>query len=97
MATEIAEDREQVHNLIERLSPNQLVVVRSLLQVMVDPVSTAIANAPVDDEPESEGEREAVAEAKEWFAKNPQGIAFEEVLADFGLTIRNLRDHKEQA
>ena len=57
---------------------------------MLDPVSEAIANAPIDDEPESHGEHQAVAEAKEWFAINPQGIPFQEVLAEFGLTVKGL-------
>jgi hypothetical protein len=42
-----------------------------------------IANAPMDDEPETEHERVAVAEAIEWFKNNPNGISFEEVLERF--------------
>jgi hypothetical protein len=34
-------------------------------EAMLDPVSLAIAQAPVDDEPETEEERQAVAEAKD--------------------------------
>jgi hypothetical protein len=59
---------------------------------MLDPVSRAIANAPIDDEPESEHERQAVAEANEWFRNNPQGIPLEQVLADFGLTVDDIRN-----
>lgn len=51
---------------------------------MLDPVSRAIANAPVDDEPETQEERDAVAESKAWFAqRGGQGISDEEVLAEF--------------
>lgn len=88
-------DRQQVHELIDRLAPRQVVAVRQLLEAVLDPVSHAIANAPIDDEPETEEEREAVAEAKEWFKKNPQGIPFEEVLADFGLTVEDVRNYQE--
>jgi len=60
----------------------------------LDPVARAIANAPVDDEPESEQERQAVAEADEWLQHN-RPIPFEEVLADFDLTIEDVRNYKE--
>jgi len=82
--------KEHAHELIERLPPSQLTAVVGLLEAMLDPVSRAIAQAPVDDEPETEEERQAVAEAKEWFERHP-GIPLEEVLADFGLTVRDLK------
>jgi hypothetical protein len=54
---------------------------------VLDPVARAIANAPVDDEPEPEEECKAVADSKAWFHQHRgQGIAHLEVLADFGLT-----------
>jgi len=69
--------------------------VVSLLEVMLDPVSRAIANAPVDDEPETEAERQAVSESKAWFERNGgQGIPHEEVLADFGLTPNDFNKQK---
>ncbi|HEY3974566.1 MAG TPA: hypothetical protein VGM18_16295 [Candidatus Sulfotelmatobacter sp.] len=58
-----------------------------MLETLLDPVARAIANAPVDDEPENEQERQAVAESKAWFnRRGGKGIPHEEVLADFGLT-----------
>lgn len=92
MATDLIHEKEQVHQLIARLAPSQLAALRSLLEVMLDPVSRAIADAPIDDEPESEEERQAVAEAKKWLKNNP-GIPFEEVLADFGLSTEDLKNH----
>ena len=86
--------RQQVHSLVDRLAPSQLAALRNLLEVMLDPVSRAIANAPVDDEPETEQERQAVAEATEWLQHN-QPIPFEEVLSDFGLTVEDVKNHKE--
>src|SRR6266566_2159395 len=62
---------------------------------LLDPVSRAIASAPVDEEPESEAERLAVAESKVWFERHGgQGIPHEEVLADFGLASKDLRKQK---
>jgi hypothetical protein len=93
----MAKTRQQAHELIDRLPSSQLTAVVGLLEVMLEPVSHAIARAPLDDEPETADEGQAVAEAKAWFEKNPQGIAFEEVLADFGLTVDDVRDVKDQA
>jgi hypothetical protein len=82
-------DKEQAHELIERLAPGQLSAVVGLLEAMLDPVSRAVANAPFDDEPESAEERGAVSESKAWFAqRGGKGIPNEEVLAEFGF-IRN--------
>ena len=89
--------KQQAHELLDRLAPDQLAAVVNLLQVMtLDPVARAIANAPIDDEPESEQERRAVAEADEWLKQN-RPIPFEEVLADFGLTVEDVRNYKEPA
>ena len=90
MSYDLASEKQQAHELIERLPPVQLAAIAGLLKAMVDPVSLATDNAPVDDEPETEEERQAVAEAKEWFERHP-GIPLEEVLADFGLTVRDLK------
>ena len=87
-----AQTKEQAHELIERMAPSQVSAVVGLLESMLDPVSRAIANAPEDDEPESEEERRAVAASKAWFAQSPgDGIPLEEMLAEFGVSAE---DHK---
>ena len=54
---------------------------------MLDPVARALANAPLDDEPITEEEEQAVAEAREWFKRNGgKGIPHAQVLAEPGLT-----------
>ncbi len=52
---------------------------------MLDPLARKLALAPIDDEPFTEEDRQAVAEADEW-SKHNRLIPLEEVLADFGLT-----------
>ena len=94
MSHDLTNEKQQAHQLIDRLPPAQLAAVAGLLKAMLDPVSRAISNAPLDDEPETDEERRAVAEAKEWLQLHP-GIPFEEVLADFGLTVNDLEDSKE--
>jgi len=89
----MAADKQHAHELIERLSPSQVPAAIGMLESLLDPVSRAIANAPSDDEPESEEERQAVAKSKAWFKQHRgQGIPHEEVLAEFGLTPDDLKD-----
>lgn len=45
--------REQAHQLIDRLPETQLSALVGLLETIVNPVATALRNAPVDDEPET--------------------------------------------
>jgi hypothetical protein len=77
--------KEKAHELIERVVPSQVSAVVVLLESMLDPVSRAIANAPVDDESETEAERQAVAASKAWMTQHPrEGIPHEDMLAEFG-------------
>jgi hypothetical protein len=78
--------RNQVHALIDQLPPVQLAAIESLLQSILDPLSRKLAMAPVDDEPFTDEDRLAVAEADEWSKRNPP-IPLDAVLADFGLTM----------
>ena len=78
--------REHAHQLIDRLPETQLSALVGLLETIVDPVRAALRNAPVDDEPESEGERQAVAEARDWLKRNGgKGIPHEEAMRKLGL------------
>jgi hypothetical protein len=51
MATHVTDEKQQVHELIDRLAPTQVAAVRGLLEAMLDPIARAIADAPIDDEP----------------------------------------------
>jgi len=63
-------EKRQAHELIERLPATQLSAVVGLLEAMLDPVSRAIARAPIDDEPVTAEEEKALAEAREWSKRN---------------------------
>jgi hypothetical protein len=92
MSSTATNPRQQAHELIDRMAPSQVFAVVGLLQTMLDPVSRAIANAPFDDEPETENERQAVAASKAWMAEHPgQGIPHDEILAEFGLASQDVR------
>ncbi len=88
--------KEHAHELIERLPPTQVAAVVGLLEAMLDPVARAIANAPADEEPLTEDERKALAEAKDW-AKHNQCIPHDQVLAEIGVTQQEVDDFKETA
>ena len=78
------DSRNHVHALVDQLPPAQLAALEGLLQSMLDPLSRKLALAPLDDEPFTEEDRLAVAEADEW-RKHIDPIPLEAVLADFGL------------
>ena len=50
MAPDPANERQQAHALLDLLPAEKLAVVRSLLEVMVEPLSQSLASAPLDDE-----------------------------------------------
>ena len=77
--------RTHVHALVDQLPPIQLAALETLLQSMLDPLARKLALAPFDDEPFTDEDRQAVAEADEWL-KHHDPIPLEGVLADFGLT-----------
>jgi hypothetical protein len=84
-------ERQQAHAYLDHLPEAQVAAVRGLLEAMLDPVSRALANAPVDDEPVTEEEERAVQEAREWFKHNP-GIPFEQVVVELGFTMEEVKN-----
>lgn len=66
----------------------QISALVGLLKTIVDP--------EFEDEEISEQEEQAVARAKEWFKTN-QGIPFEDVVAELGFTMEQVRNYKEPA
>jgi hypothetical protein len=52
----------------------------------VDPVAAALRNASIDDEPETDEEKQAYAEARDWLAKSGgNGIPHAEAMRRLGL------------
>jgi len=95
MAANNPAEKHQAHVLIDRLAPGQVPAVIGMLEALLDPVSRAIANAPEDDEPESESERRSVAESKEWFKRRSgRGISHQRVVAEFRPATRNASKRK---
>lgn len=86
-------DRHHAHALLDRVPADQMTAaVRFLEFLIIDPVERALALAPIEDEEISEEEEQAVARSKEWFKQN-DGIPFEQVVADLGFTMEEIRNH----
>jgi hypothetical protein len=82
----MTDPRQQAHQLIDRLPERQLSALVGLLETIVDPVAAALRNAPIDDEPEADEERQAVAEARDWLARRGgKGIPHAEAMRRLAL------------
>jgi hypothetical protein len=86
MALDLSHDRQQAHAYLDRLPPEQVSAVLSLLETMLGPVARSLANFPIENEEIGEEEERAVAEAREWLKRN-KAIPHEEVLAELGLSM----------
>ena len=54
-------DRHELHTLVDHIPEGDVPAARKILRALADPVELAIRTAPLDDEPETEDERAAVA------------------------------------
>jgi hypothetical protein len=90
-----SDPKQQAHELIDRMPPGQVSAVVGLLEAMLDPVAFAIAHAPVDDEPVTSEEENALTEARAWSQHN-RGIPHEQVLAELGITPEQLKSFKPE-
>jgi hypothetical protein len=80
MALDIQMERQQAHRLLDLLPPAKLGVVRSLLEVMID-----------DDDELTDEDRRAVAASREYFHQGGEGLSFEQVVAEYGFTMDQVR------
>jgi hypothetical protein len=92
-AMDLATYKQHAHHLLDQLDRGQLDAVVRLLEVMADPVARAIANAPIDDEPLTEEEEQALNEAREWLQHN-KPIPHEQVLAELGITQEEIESYR---
>ena len=83
MASDLTLERQQTHALLERLSAEKLKLVHSLLEVIVD-----------DEDELTDEDRRAVAASGDYFERGGEGISFEQVVADLGFTMDQVRSGK---
>ncbi len=90
--------KQEAHEFIERISFAQASAVVTLITSMLDPVDRALANAPFEDEEISDEENRTDAASKAWLAEHPdQGIPFDDILAELGVTAEELRQRQDLA
>lgn len=85
MEPNLDQERQQAHALLDMLPDDKLNAVRSLLEVMVEPLSRSLAAAPVDEEELTSETAAALDHARASLARG-EGIPHEEVLREFGLS-----------
>lgn len=94
MATTATNPKQEAHELIERLSTGQVIAAVGLFKAMLDPVEAALANAPIDDEPLTTEEIQALDESREWLKHN-ESIPHEQVLAELGITQEEIDNYRD--
>jgi len=75
---------ERLHTAVETMSDEEAqAALRALAESSGDPVAWMLDHAPLDDEPETEDERRAVAEAHADRERSIQPVPLESVIAEF--------------
>jgi len=79
-------DRLQAHQLLDQLGPAQFDAIVKLLEVMI---------REEDGEELTVEDRRAVVASRDYFRQNTEGgIPFEEVVAECGFTMDQVRQHQ---
>lgn len=88
MALDLQQERQQAHALLDLLPPAKLGAVRSLLEVMIGDDG--------EEEELTEEDRRALRASDEYFRNGGQGVSFEQVVADLGFTMDQIRGTKKE-
>jgi hypothetical protein len=76
--------KERLHNAVETMTDEEAgSALRTLAEASGDPVAWMLDHAPLDDEPETEEERRAVAEARADRECGIEPVPLESVLVEF--------------
>jgi hypothetical protein len=85
METNLNQERQQAHALLDMLPSDKLNAVRNLLEVLVEPLARSLGSAPVEDEDITPDTSAALDRARASLARG-EGVPHEEILREFGLT-----------
>src|SRR5438046_4697025 len=82
---DVSSGREHLHESVEKLPPEQIFAALQFLNFLcADAVWLSLLNAPADDEPYSDEQRERDADA-EASIRRGEGISHEEILREVGV------------
>jgi hypothetical protein len=85
MDPDLTQTRQEAHALLDMLPPDKLGAVRSLLEVMIEPLARSLALAPEEEE-EITPETAAALDRARASLDRGEGIPHEEILREFGLS-----------
>jgi hypothetical protein len=80
----LSQERQEAHALLDMLPANKLNAVRTLLQVMVEPVASSLATADVEGEEITPETAAALQRARGSLARG-EGVPHQEILHEFGI------------
>ena len=84
MELDLVQQRQQTHSLLDVLPDEKIAAIRSLLEVMVEPVSRSLAMAPAEEEELTPETAAALDRARASLARG-ETTPHEDVLREFGL------------
>lgn len=77
--------KERLHQAVDTMTDEEArAALRTLAEASGDPVAWTLDHAPLDDEPETEEERQAVADAHADRQHGVKPVAIEDVIAELG-------------
>jgi hypothetical protein len=85
MQPDLNQELREAHALLDMLPSEKLNAVRSLLEVMVEPLPRSLALTPVDEEEVAPEVAVALDRARASLARG-EGIPHEEILREFGVS-----------
>lgn len=84
MEPDLNQERREAHALLDMLPAEKLNAVRSLLEVMVEPLARSLALAAAEEEELTPETAAALDRARASLARG-EGIPHDEILREFGL------------
>ncbi|MGO9230846.1 MAG: hypothetical protein ACLQKA_16775 [Bryobacteraceae bacterium] len=85
MEPNLNQERQQAHALLDLLPAAKLNAVRSLLEVMAEPLARSLALAPVEEDEITPETAAALDRARASLARG-EGTPYDDVLLEFGLS-----------
>jgi hypothetical protein len=84
MEPNLNQERQKAHALLDMLPAEKLIAVRSLLEVMMEPLARSLALTAVEDEEITPETAAGIDRARASLARG-EGIPHDEILREFGL------------
>jgi hypothetical protein len=84
LANDLKLERQHAHELLDLLPDKKLRAVHSLLEVLIEPLSRSLSQAPTEEEDLTPETAQALEKARASLRRG-EGIPHDEILREFGL------------